>query len=192
MPRITRSTTVDSPLGRLTLTACGGFLTGLTMDGQKHVTPAATPADGRPDAPGGSDADACLEEAQRQLDAYFAGGLTRFDIPLRLAGTDFQMRVWRSLQDIPYGHTISYGDLARRVGNPQASRAVGLANGRNPVAVVVPCHRVIGADGRLTGYAGGLERKIWLLDHERADHGALSPASDGSTPRAGAGAPLPA
>ena len=94
--------------------------------------------------------------------------LTHFDIPVKLTGSDFQRQVWRCLQDIPYGETISYGELARRVGNPNASRAVGLANGRNPVAVIVPCHRVIGADGRLTGYAGGLDRKTWLLHHEAA------------------------
>ena len=103
-----------------------------------------------------------------QLGAYFAGTLTEFDIPVKLTGSDFQRRVWRCLQDIPYGETISYGQLARQVGNPNASRAVGLANGRNPVAVIVPCHRVIGADGRLTGYAGGLDRKTWLLHHEAA------------------------
>ncbi len=85
-----------------------------------------------------------------------------------MAGTDFQRRVWSELQEIPYGETISYGELARRVGNPSAVRAVGLANGRNPITIIVPCHRVIGADGSLTGYGGGLERKAWLLDHETA------------------------
>jgi len=87
---------------------------------------------------------------------------------LSMSGTDFQRRVWRGLCDIPYGATVSYGELARRVGNPKASRAVGLANGRNPVAIIVPCHRVIGANGGLTGYGGGLDRKLWLLQHERA------------------------
>jgi methylated-DNA-[protein]-cysteine S-methyltransferase len=109
-----------------------------------------------------------------QLHAYFAGVLTDFEIPMDMRGTDFQRRVWAELCEIPYGETISYGELARRVGNPQASRAVGLANGRNPVAIVVPCHRVIGADGSLTGYGGGLGRKVWLLEHEAAHRGALS------------------
>ncbi len=101
-----------------------------------------------------------------QLQAYFAGELTDFDLPLQMHGTEFQRRVWAALCEIPYGETISYGELARWVGNPKASRAVGLANGRNPVAIVVPCHRVIGADGSLTGYGGGLDRKVWLLEHE--------------------------
>ena len=103
-----------------------------------------------------------------QLEAYFAGSRQTFDVPLALAGTDFQRRVWEGLLEIPYGHTMSYGELARRVGRPGASRAVGLANGRNPVAIIVPCHRVIGANGTLTGYGGGLDRKVWLLDHERS------------------------
>ena len=89
-----------------------------------------------------------------------------FDLPLRLAGTDFQRRVWGGLTEIRYGETWSYGQLAKRIGNPKASRAVGLANGRNPISILVPCHRVIGADGSLTGYGGGLERKRWLLAHE--------------------------
>ena len=101
-----------------------------------------------------------------QLQAYFAGSPVEFDVPLSLLGTDFQQRVWNELREIPLGETISYGELARRLGAPGASRAVGLANGRNPVSIVVPCHRVIGANGRLTGYGGGLQRKAWLLRHE--------------------------
>ncbi|HEX7610606.1 MAG TPA: methylated-DNA--[protein]-cysteine S-methyltransferase, partial [Solirubrobacteraceae bacterium] len=110
--------------------------------------------------------DDALADVAGQLAAYFAGTLTEFDVQLELAGTDFQREVWQALRAIPYGETISYGELAQRVGKPSASRAVGLANGRNPIAIIVPCHRVIGADGSLTGYGGGLARKAWLLEHE--------------------------
>jgi O-6-methylguanine DNA methyltransferase len=102
-----------------------------------------------------------------EFDAYFAGELSSFDLEMNALGTPFQRSVWSQLCEIPYGETISYGELAQRLGNPNASRAVGLANGRNPIAIIVPCHRVIGADGSLTGYGGGLERKTWLLEHER-------------------------
>jgi methylated-DNA-[protein]-cysteine S-methyltransferase len=107
-----------------------------------------------------------LPEAVRQLNEYFAGGRRHFDLPLRLIGTDFQKRVWRELTAIPFGETWSYGQLAKRLDNPNACRAVGLANGKNPIAIIVPCHRVIGADGSLTGFGGGLPRKEWLLAHE--------------------------
>jgi methylated-DNA-[protein]-cysteine S-methyltransferase len=100
------------------------------------------------------------------LAAYFAGELTEFDLPMKMIGTEFQKTVWRELLNIPFGVTISYGELADRVGNPNASRAVGAANGRNPISIIVPCHRVIGSNGKLTGYGGGLERKEWLLAHE--------------------------
>jgi len=155
------TTTLDSPLGTLTLTAADGFLTGMAMDGQKHA-PRPLPATTTHD-------DRWFVGVTGQLDAYFAGTLTQFEVPIRLDGTDFQRRVWALLQEIPYGETISYGELARRLGNPGASRAVGLANGRNPIAVIVPCHRVIGVNGTLTGYGGGLDRKEWLLDHEAAN-----------------------
>jgi methylated-DNA-[protein]-cysteine S-methyltransferase len=113
-----------------------------------------------------------------QLRAYFAGELTVFDLPVALAGTGFQRQVWELLADIPYGHTTSYGELAARLGRPSASRAVGMANGRNPVPIVLPCHRVIGASGALTGYGGGLDRKRLLLDLEQgAGRLPLSPAS---------------
>lgn len=108
-----------------------------------------------------------LTAAHQQLAAYFAGELQEFDLPLSPRGTEFQRRVWRELCAIPYGETISYGELARRIGRPTASRAVGAANGQNPVAIIIPCHRVIGANGKLTGYAGGLDRKSFLLTHER-------------------------
>ncbi len=153
------TTTVDSPIGKLTLTGCDGFLTGLHMDGQRHF-----PTDGDSWAPDGS----AFTEVVEQLDSYFAGTLTRFDLPIRLKGTAFQLRVWAVLQTVPYGHTVSYGELAGLCGNQRASRAVGLANGRNPIAVIVPCHRVIAADGTIGGYGGGLDRKRWLLDHETA------------------------
>ena len=107
------------------------------------------------------------DEVRRQLDEYFAGTRTDFDLPIRLHGTPFQVEVWEQLRQIPYGETISYGELARRVDRPEAARAVGAANGQNPVAIVVPCHRVIGADGSLTGFGGGLEWKRWLLQREQ-------------------------
>jgi methylated-DNA-[protein]-cysteine S-methyltransferase len=108
-----------------------------------------------------------LEETAGQLAAYFAGELTSFDIALTMDGSRFQRAVWNGLREIPYGRTISYGELARRIGQPSASRAVGLANGRNPIAIVVPCHRVIGANGSLTGYGGGIDRKRFLLSLEQ-------------------------
>jgi methylated-DNA-[protein]-cysteine S-methyltransferase len=152
-------TTIDSPLGPLTLTAAGGALTRLHMHEQRHAPPRSDEWERD---------DAAFKDVVEQLEAYFAGTRHEFDVPLDLEGTAFQRRVWAGLCDIPYGETISYGELARRVGSPKASRAVGLANGRNPVAIIVPCHRVIGADGSLTGYGGGLDRKVWLLEHERA------------------------
>jgi methylated-DNA-[protein]-cysteine S-methyltransferase len=151
------TTTLASPVGPLTLTASDGHLTGMVMDGQRHA-PALAP-DRRRD-------DRWFVGIAGQLEDYFAGRLTRFDIRLQLTGTEFQRQVWSELQRIPYGETVSYGELARRIGNPAAVRAVGLANGRNPIAIIVPCHRVIGADGSLTGYGGGLQRKAWLIDHE--------------------------
>jgi methylated-DNA-[protein]-cysteine S-methyltransferase len=108
-----------------------------------------------------------VAKAESQLHAYFAGELTRFDVALEPQGTDWQRQVWAALAEIPYGETRSYGDIARAVGNPRASRAVGMANNRNPIALVIPCHRVIGADGSLTGYGGGLPLKERLLAHER-------------------------
>jgi methylated-DNA-[protein]-cysteine S-methyltransferase len=150
---------VDSPIGCLSLQTDGVALTGLYMDVPGR--PQQSMSGWREDSTAGP-----LPQAARQLEEYFAGKRREFDVPLRLSGTAFQQRVWQALTEIPYGETLSYGDLARRIGNPNASRAVGLANGRNPISILVPCHRVIGADGSLTGYGGGLERKQWLLAHE--------------------------
>ena len=119
---------------------------------------------GEPDVPAAP--SEASEAAARQLGEYFAGERTDFDLTLAASGTPFQHKVWAALSEIPFGVTWSYGELAAHIGQPTASRAVGLANGRNPIAIVVPCHRVIGASGTLTGYAGGIERKRWLLDHE--------------------------
>jgi methylated-DNA-[protein]-cysteine S-methyltransferase len=152
---------VASPVGPLTIVADGGAIAALYMDAQRHAPQPET--SGLPADPG----DEPFATAARQLDAYFAGQLTEFDLPLALAGTDFQRKVWAGLRAIPYGQTVSYGELARRIGSPAASRAVGLANGRNPVAIVVPCHRVIGSDGSMTGYGGGLDRKRFLLALEQ-------------------------
>lgn len=116
---------------------------------------------------------AALAEAKRQIEEYFAGVRREFDLPLALEGTEFQRRVWAELRRIPFGETISYGELAARIGKPTASRAVGAANGRNPAPVVVPCHRVIGSDGRLTGFGGGLPTKQALLDLERRAAGGI-------------------
>jgi methylated-DNA-[protein]-cysteine S-methyltransferase len=151
-------TVLDSPVGPLTLIAVDGILAALNMDQHRHAPPR--------DAFGVRDPGP-FTEAARQLDAYFAGTRTEFDLELALAGTQFQLRVWKELQAVGYGETISYGQLAGRIGQPSASRAVGLANGRNPVSIIVPCHRVVGADGSLTGYGGGLPRKQYLLAHEQ-------------------------
>ena len=150
-------TRMDSPIGELVLTGDGRALRGLHMTRGRH------PLTVEPDW---HEADHAFEEVRAQLADYFAGRRTSFDVPLALEGTTFQLEVWRGLLEIDYGETISYGELARRIGRPRAVRAVGLANGRNPIAVIVPCHRVIGANGTLTGYGGGLDNKRLLLDLE--------------------------
>lgn len=144
---------LPSPVGELTLTQEGDCLTGLYFGrlpcrGQEGPTP-------------------ILEETVRQLAEYFAGKRRDFALPLLLKGTPFQRRVWEALQAIPYGETCSYGDIARAVGSPKACRAVGGANHKNPISIIVPCHRVVGAQGGLTGYGGGLDNKRFLLDLER-------------------------
>ncbi|MGR8007288.1 methylated-DNA--[protein]-cysteine S-methyltransferase [Streptomyces hypolithicus] len=161
---------VSSPYGPLTLVGTDGRLSGLYMTDQRHRPPQEF---------FGAPEDGIFAEAVQQLDAYFAGELREFALDLSLEGTPFQRSVWAQLQQIPYGETWSYGELAERLGNPAASRAVGLANGKNPVGIIVPCHRVIGAGGSLTGYGGGLERKRQLLAFERSGAGAA--AGDGAT-----------
>ncbi|WP_078843794.1 methylated-DNA--[protein]-cysteine S-methyltransferase [Streptomyces albus] len=158
----TTHTVVDSPVGPLTLVATDGVLSGLYMTGQRHRP--AEETFGSPTGPGG----APFGDVVRFLDAYFAGERPDFDLPLHMAGTPFQRKVWAALRDIPYGETLSYGELATALGRPTASRAVGMANGRNPIGIIVPCHRVIGAGGGLTGYGGGLDRKRQLLALEGA------------------------
>jgi len=151
-------TRVASPLGPLLLAADGQGLRGIEFFNRRRAHP----------APASDSAfDPVLEETIRQLEAYFAGKLEIFDLPLAPEGTPFQQNVWRHLGEIAYGQTISYGELACRIGKPKASRAVGLANGSNPIAIVIPCHRVIGSNGKLTGYGGGLAIKEKLLALER-------------------------
>ena len=147
-------TIVPSPIDDLLLVSDGTALTGLYMDTATALQPA-----GKKD-PGP------FREVRRQLSAYFEGDLRQFDLPVRLDGTAFQQTVWTALRELEFGQRVSYGELARRIGRPSASRAVGLANGRNPISIIVPCHRVIGASGSLVGYGGGLDRKRWLLEHE--------------------------
>lgn len=150
--------TFSSPIGQVTVVVNGdGALSALWL----HDDPLPESRIGQPD-------QSATAEAVAQLRQYFAGERTVFDLPLAPVGTPFQLKVWQELRAIAYGHTISYAELARRIGQPTAARAVGLANSKNPISIVVPCHRVIGASGALTGYASGVARKRWLLHHERA------------------------
>ena len=145
---------LDTPIGPLGLVASDTGLRTVLFDGARIRSEGCS---------------AVLAEAERQLDAYFAGELVRFDLPLELDGTDFQQRCWLALRSIPYGQTVSYGEQARRLGlGPDSARAVGAANGQNPLPIVLPCHRVIGANGSLTGFGGGLHVKRFLLEHEGA------------------------
>jgi methylated-DNA-[protein]-cysteine S-methyltransferase len=150
-------TITPSPVGPLLLVGDGRALQGLYTGGHPEQV-----------GEGWVEDDVPLQEAVDQLDAYWAGARVEFDLALDPVGTPFQREVWRALRAIRCGSTLSYGELARRIRHPSAVRAVGLANGQNPIGIVVPCHRVIGADGTLTGYGGGIERKRWLLAHERA------------------------
>lgn len=151
-------TEYESPVGTLILSATEDGLSGLWITGEKHA-PVVEPSWKREDQR--------FSEVKHELDDYFVGKLKEFRSPLASAvGTPFQQQVWKALTEIPYGVTISYGELARRINNPAAVRAVGLANGKNPVSIIVPCHRVIGANGSLTGYGGGMAAKKWLLEHE--------------------------
>jgi methylated-DNA-[protein]-cysteine S-methyltransferase len=151
-------TMVDSPVGTLTLVATDDTLSGVYMEDQLHLSDPSTL---------GERAGSGFEQAAEQLEEYFAGQRTDFTLRTRLEGSGFQRRVWQALTGIPYGQTWSYTQLAEAVGRPDRLRAVAATNGRNPIAVVVPCHRVVGSDGSLTGYAGGLARKRFLLDLER-------------------------
>lgn len=151
-------TYVNSPVGRLLIAGdeAGIRMIAFPKNGAAHPAPA-----------GGRESRRAFDPAIRQLEAYFSGELTEFDLPLAPKTTPFQGRVLAELVKVPFGTTVSYGELARRVGNPQAARAVGMANGRNPVPIIVPCHRVIGTNGELTGFGGGLEAKRWLLNMEQ-------------------------
>ncbi|HLS00220.1 MAG TPA: methylated-DNA--[protein]-cysteine S-methyltransferase [Mycolicibacillus parakoreensis] len=155
--------TLDSPIGVLTLAGTDGAVQHLRMVEQTY----------EPDRRDWHRDDTAFAAAVEQLHAYFAGELTVFDLDLDLVGTEFQRRVWAALQTIGYGQTASYGQIAEQIGAPGAARAVGLANGHNPVSIIVPCHRVVGANGALTGYGGGVDRKRFLLDLEKRHSHAL-------------------
>lgn len=148
------ATSFDSPVGTVHLVGRDGSLVGLYLDESRHRGP-VEPDEGR------------LDDARTQVEQYFAGERTDFDLDLAPAGTPFQLAVWEALRTVGYGQTASYVDIARKIGRPSASRAVGAANGRNPISLIVPCHRVIGASGQLVGYGWGVQRKRWLLDHEQ-------------------------
>ena len=156
-------TTMMSPVGPLRLIASDvGIRAILWPDDDPARVHLSDQTETTPDHP-------LLERAVSQLEEYFAGTITQFDLPLDAVGTEFQQACWRALSEIPYGSTISYGTQADQIGRPTAVRAVGGANGRNPLSVVVPCHRVVAAGGALTGFAGGIETKKWLLEHEAAN-----------------------
>lgn len=161
---MTTYTFIDSPLGDLLVTRDDGGVNGLYLPTGKRP---------RRVDPSWQRDDADFDDIRRQLAEYFAGSRQHFDLALHPAGSAFQQQVWLALRDIPYGQTTSYGKTAAAIGAPGSARAVGLANGQNPISIVVPCHRVIGADGSLTGYGGGIEAKRWLLDHE-AKHAGLT------------------
>jgi len=164
------STTMASPVGELTLIASDTGLRAVLWP-QERRQHGSWPDDAieRPDHP-------VLVAAMSQLHQYFAGARRAFDLPLDLHGTDFQRKAWRALATIPFGSTVAYGEQAARLGDARKARAVGAANGRNPVSIVLPCHRVVGANGSLTGFAAGLETKRWLLDHESRVVRGLAPA----------------
>lgn len=149
---------IESPIGPIVLAGNGDALCLVGLPESRH--PLVIP-------PEWTHSPNAFAQAKQQFDAYFAGDLVEFELPLAPKGTEFQQRVWKALCTIPYAATISYAELARRIDNPKASRAVGLANGANPLSIIVPCHRVIGANGSLTGYGGGLKAKKYLLDLER-------------------------
>lgn len=153
---------MNSPIGRIEVTADSDSVTSLSIERDGHL-----PWEGLPE-----NANAVLETARHQLGEYFAGTRTDFDVPVRLAGTEFQRSVWQELSELPFGDVISYGDIGRATGRPSAGRAVGGAVGANPIPIIVPCHRVLAGDRRITGYSGGngIPTKVWLLDHEGIAH----------------------
>ncbi|MDQ2751049.1 MAG: methylated-DNA--[protein]-cysteine S-methyltransferase [Actinomycetota bacterium] len=157
-----RYTWFESPIGALLLVRDDVGLTGLYLPHGKYPVTVA---------PSWERDDGAFADVTSQLEEYFAGRRREFDLPLRPIGTAFQLRVWNALLDIPYGQTTSYGKTAAEIGAPTASRAVGLANGQNPIPIIIPCHRVVGANGSLTGYGGGLDAKRWLLAHEASHSG---------------------
>lgn len=156
---MTSYTLIDSPLGALLVARDDVGLIALLLSTGRHSTDPS---------PGWVRDDAGFDDVRAELDEYFAGERTTFELPLHARGTAFQRRVWAALLEIPFGQTTSYGATASAIGSPTASRAVGLANGQNPISIIVPCHRVVGAKGSLTGYGGGLDAKRWLLGHEAA------------------------
>ena len=166
-------TTVNTPLGPLTLTASPAGLRGVGWEGESVgvVSDGGPLISGSESAAGASPGMSILRASARQLEEYFRGLRTTFDLLLDPSGTPFQRAAWEILRTIPFGRTMTYGQQARRLGGANKARAVGAANGRNPLAIIVPCHRVIGADGSLTGFAAGVERKAWLLRHEAAISG---------------------
>jgi methylated-DNA-[protein]-cysteine S-methyltransferase len=157
---------MPSPIGELRLVASGGALSEVHMTEGRHEAPALARGEERDDEP-------VLQQARRELGEYFAGERRRFDVPLAAVGTEFQRAVWAALMAVEFGAICSYGDIARALGRPTATRAVGGANNKNPIPIIVPCHRVVGSDRSLTGYGGGLERKRWLLAHEARLVGAV-------------------
>ena len=160
-------TTIDSPIGPITLVADDDALVEVHLPDEKlsKTTAAADVAPGD---------HAVLKQAATELDEYFSGARDTFTVALTPRGTEFQLAAWQALTTIPYGEVVSYGEQARRLGDAKKSRAVGAANGRNPIPIIVPCHRVVGANGHLTGFGGGLESKAWLLDHEQRIRNATS------------------
>ncbi len=158
--------TMPSQVGELVLTATDDGLTGVYFETSRHGGPRIAEWQ-RASAVGAGAAVRAIAAARAQLEEYFAGARTAFELRLAPAGTRFQQRVWLALREIPFGRTTTYSAIARTIGAPDATRAVGAANGRNPLPIIVPCHRVIGADGSLTGFGGGIERKRWLLAHEQ-------------------------
>jgi methylated-DNA-[protein]-cysteine S-methyltransferase len=150
-------TWINSPVNEILLTSDGRSLTGLYLKGQKYFPTMTSDWDESAEP---------FEQVQQQIKEYFTHQRQTFDLPLNPQGTTFQKQVWQLLRQIPFNQTISYGALAQMLGQPNASRAVGAANGRNPISIIVPCHRVIASNGKLTGYAGGVDRKQWLLNHE--------------------------